>query len=110
MKNNRPRVYGTCDAGCKWEVPHKGDFLSLVHSIGVDDWVEADGVYSHSLTIDRLVDEDVVMVNAEFTAYSEYGLVVSQEGSTITFSVASLPVDTISVDIAVIPSTAVIEI
>lgn len=110
MQSNRPKVYGNCAAGCKWEVPHKDDFLSLVHYIGVDDWAEADGLYSHSLTIDRLVDEDIVMINADITAYSECGLTYSQDGKVITFSVTELPTDILTVDIAVIPSTAVREI
>lgn len=25
MSNKRPRIYAHCDAGCKWEVPHKTD-------------------------------------------------------------------------------------
>lgn len=110
MKNNRPKVYGYCAAGCKREVPNKEDFLSLVHNIDTFDWSEGDAPYTHSLTIDRLVDEDVVLVNAPFEAYAEYGLVVEQNGSTITFSVVNKPSVDISINIAVIPSTAVIEI
>lgn len=110
MKNSRPRVYGNCDAGCKWEVPHKGDFLSLVHNIKVIDWESSGDSYTHSLTIDRLVDEDVVLIDAPLTAYSECGLVFEQNGSTIIFNVVQKPVDNLSINIAVIPSTAVIEI
>lgn len=110
MKNSRPRVYGNCDAGCKWEVPHKGDFLSLVHNIDVLDWSGSGAPYTNSVTIDRLVDEDVVIVDAPFKAYSECGLIIEQDGSTITFRVTQKPIDILSINIAVIPSTAVVEI
>ena len=110
MKNNRPRVYGNCSAGCKWEVPHKGDFLSLEHNIGVADWSGDEAPFTHSLTINRVVDEDVIIVDAPYKAYAECGLTVEQEGSTIKFSVVSLPAESIKIKISVIPSTAVIEV
>lgn len=110
MKNSRPKVYGNCAAGCKWEVPHKEDFLSLKHEIGVNDWSGSEAPYTHSLTIDRVIDEDVILVDAPYKAYAEYGLAVEQEGSTVKFSVASLPAESVTINISVIPSTAVIEV
>ena len=110
MMRGKPQIYANCPAGCKWETVHKSDFVSLSHNIGTSDWSGTAAPYTHSLTIDGLVDEDLVVVDAPFTAYSEYGLIVEQTGSTITFSVTIKPAENIEIKIAVIPSTAVVEI
>lgn len=110
MKRNKPKIYARCPAGCTWETVHKEDFLHISHSIATSDWDNSVYPYTHSLTIEGLLDEDVVIVDASFEAYSEYGLEVEQAENVLTFSVASMPADEVVIKLAVIPAAAVTEI
>ena len=59
MSNKKPRIYGHCDAGCRWETVHKSDFVRAVQYVEIpmtDDGIEFEvgnkyKIYSHKNTV-----------------------------------------------------------
>lgn len=71
-------------------------------TIDVGEW----STNSYSQTITGLTDNDLTVIQAPDTYYSDYGLSYTQSGSTITFTVTTTPLVSLSIGIAVVKAVS----
>ena len=99
---NKPRIFAGCKAGCLWETVHKSDFQSLAVSIDTSEWTNSGSGFVCNLPVDNLIDEDVVLLDAPYELYANYGLDVTQSGDTITFTCSVKPSSDVEIKLAII--------